>query len=85
MRDRSIWNRLDNIQKLQQNRDDQILVRAIAEIAKGFGKKTVAEYVEDEETLNLLRDYHVDYAQGFHIGKPVTMTLQADAMGNLLI
>jgi len=58
------------IQKLPQNRNDQILVKAMAEIAREFGKQTIAEYVEDEETLLMLRDYKVDFAQGFHIGKP---------------
>lgn len=58
------------IQKLPQNRNDQILVKAMADIAREFGKKTIAEYVEDEETLRMLREYQVDFAQGFHIGKP---------------
>jgi hypothetical protein len=39
-------------------------------VARGFGKKTVAEFVEDERALNLLRAFGVDYAQGYFIGKP---------------
>lgn len=34
------------------------------------GKQTIAEYVTDEPTLELLRSYGVDHAQGFHIGWP---------------
>jgi len=58
------------IQKLPENRNDQILVKALADIAREFGKKTIAEFVEDEETLKILQDYRVDFAQGFHIGRP---------------
>jgi EAL domain-containing protein (putative c-di-GMP-specific phosphodiesterase class I) len=39
-------------------------------IARGLGKQTIAECVEDEETLELLRAYGVDYAQGYHVGRP---------------
>jgi EAL domain-containing protein (putative c-di-GMP-specific phosphodiesterase class I) len=35
-----------------------------------MGKKTIAEFVEDEAILNLLQDMGVDYAQGFAFGKP---------------
>lgn len=58
------------IQQLSKNPDDQLIVRAMSEIAQGFGKKTIAEYVEDEATFALLKKYKVDYAQGFFIGKP---------------
>jgi len=58
------------IKNLSENRDDQVLVKAMGEIARGFGKKTVAEYVESAATLDLLRDYSIDYAQGFFIGRP---------------
>ncbi|TAN49521.1 MAG: EAL domain-containing protein [Methylococcaceae bacterium] len=58
------------IRNLPANLDDQIFVRAMVEIARAYGKKTVAEFVEDQATLNLLRDYGVDYGQGYYIGKP---------------
>jgi EAL domain-containing protein (putative c-di-GMP-specific phosphodiesterase class I) len=35
-----------------------------------MGKQTIAEYVGDEPTMSLLRDYGVDYAQGFQLGRP---------------
>ena len=31
---------------------------------------TIAEWVEDEQTLNTLRDIGVDYVQGYHLGRP---------------
>ena len=49
---------------------DQRMVRAMVEVAQGLGLKTIAEFVGDEETLQLLREYEVDFAQGYHIGKP---------------
>ncbi|MCC6923298.1 MAG: EAL domain-containing protein, partial [Nitrosomonas sp.] len=35
-----------------------------------FGKKVVGEGVEDYETLRILKDLNVDFAQGFFIGQP---------------
>ncbi len=58
------------IRTLADSTDDQIFVRALTEVARGFGKRTVAEFVGDERSLVLLRSYGVDYAQGYHIGKP---------------
>jgi diguanylate cyclase (GGDEF)-like protein/PAS domain S-box-containing protein len=49
---------------------DRHLVSAIAELARGLGKTTIAEFVGDAETVRLLREYGVDYAQGFHIARP---------------
>lgn len=62
------------IRTLADSPDDQVFVRALAEVARGFGKKTVAEFVEDERILPLLRAYGVDYAQGHSIGKPSERT-----------
>ena len=58
------------IRHLSANRDDQVFVKALTEVARGLGKKTIAEFVEAEDTLALLRAYGVDYAQGYHIGRP---------------
>ncbi len=40
------------------------------DIARGLGKRTIAEFVGDDETLELLRQLGADYAQGFHVGRP---------------
>lgn len=58
------------IQQLARNPDDQLIVKAMSEIVQGFGKQTIAEYVEDERALSLLKEYKVDYAQGYYIGAP---------------
>lgn len=55
---------------LKRNRDDQVFVKALTDAVHGFGKKVVAEFVEDGETLDILQAYGVDYAQGYYIGRP---------------
>jgi diguanylate cyclase (GGDEF)-like protein/PAS domain S-box-containing protein len=55
------------------NRTDQLVIQAVVDIAKGLGKRTVAEMVGDEETMELLREMGVDHAQGFHIGRPAPL------------
>jgi diguanylate cyclase (GGDEF)-like protein/PAS domain S-box-containing protein len=49
---------------------DQLVVRAIVTIARGLGKKTVAEFVADQESASLLRTIGLDCAQGYFIGEP---------------
>lgn len=50
---------------------DQLTVKAIVQIARGLGKSTIAEYVQDDQTTEMLREFGVDMAQGFHLGRPV--------------
>ncbi len=59
------------IQNLPEDRDNQVMVKAITDVARGFGIKTVAEYVESSEILSMLQSYGVDYAQGYHISPPL--------------
>ena len=61
---------IDFVRDLGSNPANQHLVRAIVGLADGFGYKTIAEGVEDAETLALLKDYGVDFAQGFYLGRP---------------
>ncbi len=49
---------------------DQRLVQAMVQFAKAMGQETVAEGVEDADTLAMVRAFEIDYAQGFHIGEP---------------
>ncbi|MCW3034262.1 MAG: domain S-box-containing protein [Solirubrobacterales bacterium] len=61
---------IDFVRDLEANPANQILVKAIVGLARGFGCRTIAEGVEDPETLALLREYGVDFAQGFYLGRP---------------
>ena len=58
------------ISNLVNDSVDQALVRSITEVAKTLGKKTVAEFVLNQATLELLKQYDIDYTQGYFIGKP---------------
>jgi EAL domain-containing protein (putative c-di-GMP-specific phosphodiesterase class I) len=49
---------------------DQKIVKSIIAVAQNFGVQTIAEGVEHQATLDLLRELGVDYAQGFLIGEP---------------
>ncbi len=60
----------DFVRGLRHNSTDQLLVKHMAELARGLGMRTVAEFVEDEETLKLLANYEIDSAQGYFIGRP---------------
>ena len=46
------------------------MIRAIVDIARGLGKRTIAEFVENADDLAAVRAHGVDFAQGFHIGRP---------------
>ncbi len=52
---------------------DQLLVQAVVDIARGLGTQTVAEFVGDDETVELLRQLGVDYGQGYHLGRPAAV------------
>jgi EAL domain-containing protein (putative c-di-GMP-specific phosphodiesterase class I) len=54
---------------------NQLVVKAVVDIARGLGKRTVAEFVEDAETLELVREMGVDFAQGFYVAKPRPLPL----------
>jgi diguanylate cyclase (GGDEF)-like protein len=52
---------------------DQLTVQAIVQVARGLGKTTIAEFVQDDITAQMLREYGVDMAQGYHLGRPVAV------------
>jgi EAL domain-containing protein (putative c-di-GMP-specific phosphodiesterase class I) len=61
---------IEFVRDLSNSVQNQHVVKAIVSLARGFGQQTIAEGVEDAATMALLREYGVDYAQGFFIGKP---------------
>ncbi|SFU43685.1 EAL domain-containing protein [Pseudoduganella namucuonensis] len=56
------------IRDIKSNAINCALVKAINEVGHVMGMRTVAEYVEDDETLTLVRNLGVDYAQGLAVG-----------------
>jgi len=61
------------IRDLPRSPVDQHLVQAMVAVARGLGKRTIAEFVGDDETLNLLKEFGVDFAQGYFIGRPAPL------------
>jgi diguanylate cyclase (GGDEF)-like protein len=59
------------VRDMPRNDADQLMVQAIVQIARGLGKTTIAEFVQDDVTTQMLREYGVDMAQGYHLGRPV--------------
>jgi diguanylate cyclase (GGDEF)-like protein/PAS domain S-box-containing protein len=53
---------------------DQLVIESLVRIASGLGKRTIAEFVGDEATLDFLRHSGVDQAQGYYIGRPAPIT-----------
>lgn len=49
------------------------MVASINEVGHVMGKRTIAEFVENEEILNSLKTMGVDYAQGYGISKPIPL------------
>ena len=60
---------------MARNPTNQHIVQAVGRLTRSLGMKTIAECVENQETIRLLREYGVDFAKGFEIGEPVPLAL----------
>lgn len=69
------------VKDLDTNEAHQEFVRAIASVAKAFGKSTVGEFVENEVSRKLLWELGVEAAQGYHIAKPEPLPTGFDRKG----
>jgi diguanylate cyclase (GGDEF)-like protein len=58
------------IKTLPNSPTDRVFIEGIVNVAKKMGIKTIAEYVENEEVLEVVKDLGIDYAQGYYLGKP---------------
>lgn len=58
------------IRDIAQNADSRFFVKTMLDFIKGFGLKSVAEFVENGEVAKILMDMGVDYLQGYYLGKP---------------
>lgn len=61
------------IRHIESDPIDLAMTRSINEIGHVMGMSTIAEFVENEEIFQLLRQLGVDYAQGYHIAKPAPL------------
>jgi len=58
------------VKDIAHSADNQFFVKTLMDFAKGFGLKTVAEFVENGEIAKILMEMGVDYLQGYYLGKP---------------
>lgn len=61
------------IQHLADNDEDQVFVKSLAAIIEAYGMKTIAEFVENKETLEILAALGITHGQGYYIGKPAAI------------
>jgi EAL domain-containing protein (putative c-di-GMP-specific phosphodiesterase class I) len=69
------------IRDLLTDEADAAIVQSVVDLGGRLGLRTVAEGVEDAETLDLLRQLGVDFAQGYHIARPGPLHEAATAAG----
>ncbi|HEX8074568.1 MAG TPA: EAL domain-containing protein [Thermoleophilaceae bacterium] len=60
----------DLIVSLTESRTAQLVVKALVDVARGTGAETIAVFASDDETLRMLRELGVGYAQGHKVGRP---------------
>jgi diguanylate cyclase (GGDEF)-like protein len=61
----------DFVRNLPRSSTDQVVVASMVQIANGLGALTIAEFVGDAETLETLRGFGVNFAQGMYVGEPM--------------
>ena len=61
------------VKEMTSNKVDFEMVRSMNNVGEALGIKTIAEFVESADIMQALSDISVDYAQGYHIGKPAPM------------
>ena len=61
------------VKDIHNDNVSRAMVNAINDMGHVLGKQTIAEYVENERILSVLKEIGVDYAQGFHSGKPIPL------------
>jgi diguanylate cyclase len=66
------------IRQIKDNIVDRAIVESINEIAHKLDIKTVAEFVEDAETLEIVRQIGIDQAQGYVVGRPVPLDMMIE-------
>jgi len=61
------------VRDIDSNPTHQEFVKAINAVGKAMEKLTVAEFVENGESLTILRELGVDFAQGYHLARPLPL------------
>ena len=61
------------IKDLDKDKVNVTMVKSIIHIGHSMGLETIAEYVENDAVLNILRDLKIDFVQGYGIARPVPL------------
>ncbi len=61
------------VKDISRDEIDRAMVESIQQVGKVMNLSTIAEHVEDESTLNVLREIGIDYVQGYYLGRPEVM------------
>ena len=61
------------IREINEDQTDRAFVESINQIGNLMGLQTIAEFVENKNILNTLKEIGVDFAQGYFLGKPVLL------------
>jgi diguanylate cyclase (GGDEF)-like protein/PAS domain S-box-containing protein len=72
----------DFVRECTASRTDRLIIEAIVGVAKGLGRETVAEFVEDAATVDYLRSVGVDRCQGYFISRPLAIERAFDFMAD---
>jgi EAL domain-containing protein (putative c-di-GMP-specific phosphodiesterase class I) len=63
------------VENMLTNPVDKAMVESIIQIARVLGKKTIAEFVQNQETIAMLEGAGVDFVQGYHVGRPAELSV----------
>ncbi len=58
------------VKNLDASRIDQAMVKVMNKIADALGKKTIAEFAENEQSFKMFAAFGIDYAQACYLGRP---------------
>jgi len=58
------------VKNIADNLIDQAILKAMNDIAHALNKQTVAEFVQNEKSMQLLTEFGVDFGQGYYLGRP---------------
>ena len=58
------------ISNIDRDQNSRIMVETIVDLAHKLNVLTIAEFVSSQEILDVIKEVGVDYAQGYHMGKP---------------
>ena len=58
------------VKYITTDENSRVITKTIINFASSLGLKTIAEFVEDKESLDMLKKMGADYVQGYYIGKP---------------